>query len=96
MTADQPYINFANTDFSYKGQQVFENFSLQIQSNQVVSIIGINGSGKSTFLKLALGLLSPTKGQVNVLGYPAGDFKRKKNIGFAAQDIDFPSGLKVK
>ena len=49
-----------------------EPLDLQVRAGDVVTLVGHNGSGKSTFLQLAAGLLDPTAGSVDVLGHPAG------------------------
>lgn len=89
-------VSFKNVYFSYKNQQLFQDLSIDIKSNQMISIIGLNGSGKSSFFKLALGLLVPQRGTIEVLSHPAGHLSSKKIIGCALQDIAFPEGLKVK
>jgi ABC-2 type transport system ATP-binding protein len=57
---------------------------LEIPSGHMVGLVGPNGAGKTTLLNLAVGMLSPTTGAVQVLGAPAGTQQAK--VGYVAQD----------
>ena len=63
-------INVDNISFAYAGQKtkVFDNFSLQLEANNIYGLLGKNGTGKSTLLYLISGLLRPQKGTVTVDG----------------------------
>jgi zinc transport system ATP-binding protein len=61
-------IKFDNVDFSYDKEIVLEKVSIQLYQKEMVSIIGPNGSGKTTMLKLMLGLLKPTGGKITIFG----------------------------
>ncbi len=63
-------IEFRDTAFSYPGSKlpIFEQLNLTIESGQVLVVIGNNGTGKSTFARLLLGLIEPTRGQILVDG----------------------------
>jgi ABC-2 type transport system ATP-binding protein len=70
--------------------------TLVIPSGHVVGLVGPNGAGKSTLLNLAVGLLSPTTGTIEVLGdRPAGSPEELGRVGFVAQDTPTYSGLSV-
>jgi ABC-2 type transport system ATP-binding protein len=70
--------------------------TLEIPSGHVVGLVGPNGAGKSTLLNLAVGLLSPTAGSINVLGAtPAGSPAQLARVGFVAQDTPTYAGLTV-
>ena len=58
-------IEVKNLSFSYKKSKVLENINLNIKQDDFMAIIGPNGGGKSTLLKLILGLLKPKTGEVN-------------------------------
>lgn len=64
----QNVIEIENVEFRYSQHNVLENVSLSIQAGDMVSIIGPNGGGKTTLLKLILGLLEPDSGTVKVYG----------------------------
>ena len=60
-------IKLDNVNFKYKTEkEVLKNINLEINEGEFVSIIGKNGSGKSTFAKVISGLEIPTKGQVYI------------------------------
>lgn len=66
-----------------------ENLSLQLPAGQIMGLVGVNGAGKSTILRMLMGLIQPDTGSVNVLGYrlPEQQVLAKENIGFASEDI---------
>lgn len=59
-------IEFRNVSFSYENQEVIHNCSFRMEDGQFVGILGPNGGGKSTFLKLALGIQKPQSGTIAV------------------------------
>ena len=83
-------IEFQNVSFSYGDVPVVENLSFTIQKGETVGLIGANGAGKSTIMKLMLGLLSGS-GEIQVDGLPVcrdNLAEIRKNIGFVLQDSD--------
>lgn len=66
-----------------------DNLSLQLPVGQVMGLVGVNGAGKSTTLRLLMGLIQPDTGSVDVLGYrlPEQQVLAKENIGFASDDM---------
>jgi ABC-2 type transport system ATP-binding protein len=63
-----------------------DDLNLQVQHNEVFGLLGPNGSGKTTALKLLLGLLHPTKGRALVLGGDGADPKINARIGFLPEE----------
>lgn len=59
-----------------------QDISLSVRPGEVFGLLGLNGSGKTTTIKLLLGLLFPTAGKVEILGHPAGRLEAKKAIGY--------------
>ena len=83
-------IEFQNVSFSYGDVPVVENLSFTIQKGETVGLIGANGAGKSTIMKLMLGLLSGS-GEIKVDGLPVcrdNLAEIRKKIGFVLQDSD--------
>ncbi|MDF7807374.1 ABC transporter ATP-binding protein [Pontiellaceae bacterium B12219] len=85
-------IQIDNLNFSYGPVSVLENAQLSLGEREFVSIVGPNGGGKTTLLKIILGLLEPQSGTVSVFGnVPAAG---RKWIGYLAQyanlDAQFP------
>ena len=70
--------------------------TLDIPAGRVVGLVGPNGAGKTTLLNLAVGLLTPTAGTIEVLGgRPAADPAQLARVGFVAQDTPTYAGLSV-
>ncbi|WP_020390092.1 ABC transporter ATP-binding protein [Kribbella catacumbae] len=68
--------------------------TLDVPAGRVVGLVGPNGAGKSTLLNLAVGMLTPTAGQIEMLGNPAGTTQQNK-IGFVAQDTPTYARLSI-
>ena len=60
--------------------------SLDIKKGEVFGLLGPNGSGKTTTLKLLLGLLFPTEGEITILGKPAADVSKNERIGYLPEE----------
>ena len=84
-------IEFQNVSFAYDAKKpVVENLSFSIEKGQSVGLIGANGAGKSTIMKLMLGLLSG-QGRILVDGLPVNKANLpavRRKIGFVLQDSD--------
>ncbi|MFS1512998.1 ABC transporter ATP-binding protein [Chengkuizengella sp. SCS-71B] len=63
-------ITFENVSKSYLTQKALNDINLSLPKGKIIGIIGENGSGKSTMLKLMAGLIRPTKGSVKVNNIP--------------------------
>ena len=59
-------IILKNVDFEYRNRMLLQNVSIAINPGEKILIVGENGSGKSTLLNIILGLLQPTRGEVDV------------------------------
>ncbi len=88
----KPVIELDGVDFGYGEELVLEGISFVVEPGAFVTIVGPNGGGKSTLLRLLLGLESPRRGQVRVLGAAPSAVRRR--VGFLPQqtqlDPDFP------
>jgi zinc transport system ATP-binding protein len=78
-----PAIALDGVRFSYDGATVLEDVTLEIAPRDFVSIVGPNGGGKTTLLKLVLGLLAPAAGRVRVFGQEPAVARRR--IGYLPQ-----------
>ena len=85
-------LKFENVDFAYDRDWVLENVSLSIPVGDFVAIVGPNGGGKTTMLKLMLGLLRPNRGTIELLGKPPE--QGCTSVGYTPQylhvDMQFP------
>jgi ABC-2 type transport system ATP-binding protein len=68
--------------FSKSGKTALENLSIDVRRGEIFGLVGPNGSGKTTTLKLLLGLIKPTGGSVEIFGQGPRDVAVKKRIGF--------------
>ena len=69
-----------------KKVQALKSLSLDVKKGEVFGLLGPNGSGKTTTLKLLLGLLFPTEGSIKVLGKPASDVTKNEKIGYLPEE----------
>lgn len=80
----EPIIDFQDVSFSYNGTPVLRNVTFSVAKREFLAIIGPNGGGKSTLVKLMLGLLRPDIGQVRVFGQSPR--KVSHRFGYVPQD----------
>ncbi len=81
-------VEMRNVTFGYDDHAVLRNLSLQIHAGEQITLVGRTGAGKSTVLKLLLGLYSPQTGSVLINGIPASDIAeadRRKVFGYVEQ-----------
>ena len=78
-------VEIKDLDFAYNGATVLKDVNLTIRQKDFMAIIGPNGGGKTTLLKLVLGLLTPAKGAVRVDGKSPQE--ASPCIGYVPQDV---------
>ena len=80
----------------YDGMPILEGVNLSIEQGDFLGIIGPNGGGKTTLLKVIMGLITPSRGRVSILGEPPQT--GRQNIGYVPQytlfDRDFPINVR--
>ena len=91
-----PIFDVKNLNFSVRGQNILSNVSLEIFNGEYVAIIGPNGGGKTTLIRMLLGLEDPTNGDIKIFGKKLQNFKDWNKIGFVPQraaqvDQNFPA-----
>ena len=74
---------------------VLNGLSLSIPAGRIIGLLGPNGCGKSTFIKLVAGLLQPDSGEMSVCGNPVGE-KSKALISYLPERPYFSGGMRVK
>ena len=78
-------IEIRDVCFAFNGQPVLTDINLRVKKDAFLAMIGPNGGGKTTLLRLMLGLLSPHKGSVRVFGKPPREVSHR--IGYVPQDV---------
>jgi ATP-binding cassette subfamily C protein LapB len=86
-------ITIKNLSFTYPGQDrmALQDLNVQINSGDVIAVMGQNASGKSTFIKLLMGLYPPSKGTINFDGIDLNDLNlhhHRQSIGYVSSQID--------
>jgi zinc transport system ATP-binding protein len=81
----EPIIDVSGVWFSFNGQPILQDVHLKVPRGDFLIVIGPNGGGKTTLLKLMLGLLEPTRGTVRVFGQPPR--KAAHRIGYVPQNV---------
>ena len=69
-----------------KKVRALNSLSMSVEKGEVFGLLGPNGSGKTTTMKLLLGLLFPTEGEVTILGKPATDVTKNEHIGYLPEE----------
>ncbi len=80
----------------YRGRWALSDCILDVPAGHVVGLVGPNGAGKATLLRLAVGMFAPTSGTIEVLGgRPGSGADQLRKVGFVAQDTPIYAGLSV-
>ncbi|MFM7167782.1 MAG: ABC transporter ATP-binding protein [Planctomycetaceae bacterium] len=69
-----------------KKVQAVKSLSMDVMQGEVFGLLGPNGSGKTTTMKMLLGLLFPTSGEMTILGKPASDVTKNERIGYLPEE----------
>jgi zinc transport system ATP-binding protein len=83
---EQPDIEINNLAFSYDTVPVLEDVNLKVKHGEFATIVGPNGGGKTTLLRLLLGILKPVQGKIAVLG--STPEKARLRVGYMPQHAD--------
>ena len=91
-----PIFDVKNLSFTVRGIEILKNISFEIFSGEYIAIIGPNGGGKTTLIRMLLGLEKPTEGEIRIFGKKLKNFKEWHKIGFVPQrasliDENFPA-----
>lgn len=89
-------VEVSNVSFKYDKEFIFKNISFDISKGDFVGLIGANGTGKSTLIKLMLGQLKPDEGYIKIYGENPINNKNLNKVGYVPQvglsrGIDFPA-----
>lgn len=90
-------INCSNLAKQYKTKLAINNLSLSIDENKIVGLIGRNGAGKTTFLKMCAGYLRPTGGQLKILNEEVFDnINVLSELIFVDEEIKYHRTYRIK
>jgi zinc transport system ATP-binding protein len=87
-------IDIKNVSFAYDRQMILEDINLSVEEKDFLAIIGPNGGGKSTLLKLILGINTLKKGSISVLGKEPS--KSLTQIGYVPQNTNVNTDFPIK
>jgi ABC-2 type transport system ATP-binding protein len=91
-----PAIHAVGLRKRYRDTVALEGLSMTVGRGEVFGFLGPNGSGKTTAVKLLLGLARPSSGEAMVLGAPAGDRETRRQIGYLPELFRFQSWLTAR
>ncbi|MEE9272798.1 MAG: ATP-binding cassette domain-containing protein [Robiginitomaculum sp.] len=78
-------LSLSDISKSFAGKRAVHNISFQVKKGQIVGFLGPNGSGKTTTLRMALGLIDPDMGKVSLFGNPPGE-RAFGRVGFLPEE----------
>ncbi|HET9461064.1 MAG TPA: ABC transporter ATP-binding protein [Gaiellaceae bacterium] len=79
-------VELESVSFGYRpGQRVLEGVELKLGEGEFVAVAGPNGGGKTTLVRILLGLERPSEGRALLFGEPAHRFSRRRTLGYLAQ-----------
>ena len=82
-----PAIEINDLSFRYNVHAVLDNISFRIEAGNYVGIIGPNGGGKTTLLRLLLGLLKPQTGIIKIFGTEIQQYQHRYELGYVPQHV---------
>jgi phospholipid/cholesterol/gamma-HCH transport system ATP-binding protein len=94
-------VEFRDVSIAFESRQVLDGISFQLRHGETKAIFGVAGSGKSTILKLALGLIKPDSGRIQVLGEDITKmreddlFELRRRVGIVFQESALFDSLNV-
>ena len=95
MQKNLPFVELKNVTFGYDEHVVLDRLSFQVLDGDQVTLAGRTGAGKSTIMKLLLGLYKPQKGSVTIHGVPSSEIRekdRRKLFGYVEQSFHMVPG----
>ncbi len=78
-------INIQNFEQGYGNHTILKDINLKMKEGEILGLLGPSGSGKTTLVRSIMGMLTPKKGKITVLGKPVPDRKLLAQIGYMAQ-----------
>src|SRR5215211_7149202 len=98
--SDQPAIETRELSKTYvdglfrrKRIPALKGVSLRVERGEIFGLLGGNGAGKTTFIKTLLGIIRRSSGDAKLLGFPAGDRRGRKLVGYLPENLRVPRHL---
>ncbi|MGA2498191.1 MAG: ABC transporter ATP-binding protein [Tepidisphaeraceae bacterium] len=89
-------VTIDSLDFAYGQQLVLKHITLPVERSTVLGIIGPNAGGKTTLIRLMLGLITPTRGSIRIDGLtPAAALRKGDVIGYLPQSFNMPTDFPI-
>lgn len=79
----------------FKKTPVLEDISFTVKEGEIYGFLGSNGAGKTTSIKIIMGLIKATSGQVRIQGVDANDAQARQNIAYLPEHPQFPRNIKA-
>jgi ABC-2 type transport system ATP-binding protein len=79
--------------FRRRRQAALKGVSLEVREGEIFGLLGGNGAGKTTFIKTLLGIVRRTSGDARLLGFPAGDRRGRRLVGYLPENLRVPRHL---
>ncbi|WP_407268627.1 metal ABC transporter ATP-binding protein [Radiobacillus sp. PE A8.2] len=90
----QSIVSMNSVSYSYENKIALKNVNIEIKQGDFIGLLGPNGGGKTTLIKLLLGILKPQHGSIELFNTPITQFKDWNRIGFVSQKANaFNSGF---
>jgi ABC-2 type transport system ATP-binding protein len=84
-----------NKELFQKVAPALVDLSFSLDSGRTLGLIGANGAGKSTAIRLLMDFIRPDSGQITLFGRPAGDVANRHHIGYLPETASFPANLNI-
>lgn len=93
-----PIIEFQNVHRHFADHRVLRGLSFRIEEGQAFALLGRNGCGKSTALKILLGFLEPHRGEARILGVPSRELtpQLRDQIGYVGEEHALNNAMRVR
>src|SRR5207245_10860713 len=82
---DGPVVAVRHVDLDRDGQEVLRDINSVVEKGQILGVVGPNGGGNTSLLRLVLGLERPTRGELELFGQPVARFRGWPRLGYIPQ-----------
>ena len=93
IAADHLSKTYVEGTLRRKTRLALNDLTLDVRRGEIFGLLGGNGAGKTTFIKILLGIIRRSGGQATVLGFPAGDRRARQRIGYLPENLRVPRHL---